>query len=333
MEALRDGPMVVAVTGAAGQIGYALLPLICTGRMLGPNQHIELRLIEIEPALKALSGVEMELSDAAFPLLDKVVCTADPMVGFKDVDVCVLVGAFPRKAGMERKDLIGRNSEIFKVQGEAINKVGSPNVKILVVGNPCNTNAAILSHFAPKVPKKNITAMTRLDQNRLTGMVAKRLDKSVNQVHSVLIWGNHSSTQFPDVLNAKVDGVEGGIREALGGEEYIKTALIPAIQTRGAEIIKARGASSALSAASSACDHIRDWMLGSGDRVVSMGVFADGSYNVAEGIVYSFPVKTKRGGEFEIVRGMQIDAFSKHYLDITEAELRSEFADALSLLK
>jgi len=333
VEALRPGgAMKVAVTGAAGQIGYSLLPLICSGRMFGKHQRVELRLLEITPAMGALEGVVMELEDCAFPLLENTVATDDALVAFKDVDVAVLVGAFPRKAGMERKELMSKNGSIFKEQGEAINSVASEDVKVVVVGNPANTNANILSQFAPRVPKQNITAMTRLDHNRLVGMVATKLDKSVTDISGVVIWGNHSSTQYPDVLNASVAGVDGSVREALGGEEWLASELIPAVQKRGAAIIAARKLSSAMSAANAACDHVRDWLLGSGDRIVSMAVPADGSYNIADGIWFSFPVRTTRGGKYEIQKDMMIDAFSQERINITEKELREEREDALAMI-
>jgi len=324
--------MKVAVTGAAGQIGYSLLPMIAGGRMFGKSQRVELRLLEIAPAMEALGGVVMELDDCAFPLLEKVVATDDPLVAFADVDVCVLVGAFPRKAGMERKELMSKNAMIFKQQGEAINSVASEDVKIVVVGNPANTNALILSQYAPRVPKENITAMTRLDHNRLVGMVASKLDKEVDDIRGVVIWGNHSSTQYPDVLNATVSGVDGSIRDALGGEDWLASELIPKVQKRGAAIIAARKLSSAMSAANAACDHVRDWLLGSGDRIVSMGVFADGSYNIAEGIVFSYPVCTMRGGKYEIQKNLIIDNFSQERINVTENELREERSDALAMV-
>ncbi|KAA8491218.1 Malate dehydrogenase, cytoplasmic [Porphyridium purpureum] len=332
MDIGSKGVVRVVVTGAAGQIGYSLVPLIAGGKMLGPGVKVELRLVEIPPAMGALEGVKMELEDCAFPLLDKVVCTSDAAEAFVDVDICILVGAFPRKAGMERKDLLAKNAAIFKAQGEALNSVASPNVKVVVVGNPANTNALILSTFAPNVPKSNITALTRLDHNRLKAMVALKLDKNVTYVDGAVIWGNHSATQFPDVLNCKVDGISDPIREAVGGEAYLRDELIPKIQKRGAAIIAARGLSSAMSAANAICDHMNDWLHGTGDKYVSMAVFADGSYGISEGIVYSMPVRTMKGGSYEIVQGLTVDAFSQEYMKATEAELRAEREDALSIL-
>jgi len=254
-----DRPIRVAVTGAAGQIGYALLPLICTGRMFGMSQKVSLHLLEITPALTALSGVAMELEDCAFPVLESILATDDAAECFKDVDVAMLVGSFPRKAGMERKELLSKNGAIFQSQGEILEAVASKDVKIVIVGNPANTNALILSYFAKSIPVQNISALTRLDHNRTVGFVAKKLGASVNNVEGVIIWGNHSSTQYPDVSNAKVKGFNQSIVEAMGGVEYLEEAMIPFIQGRGASIIAARKLSSAMSAANAACDHVRDW--------------------------------------------------------------------------
>jgi len=326
-----DRPIRVAVTGAAGQIGYALLPLICTGRMFGMSQKVSLHLLEITPALTALSGVAMELEDCAFPVLESILATDDAAECFKDVDVAMLVGSFPRKAGMERKELLSKNGAIFQSQGEILEAVASKDVKIVIVGNPANTNALILSYFAKSIPVQNISALTRLDHNRTVGFVAKKLGASVNNVEGVIIWGNHSSTQYPDVSNAKVKGFNQSIVEAMGGVEYLEEAMIPFIQGRGASIIAARKLSSAMSAANAACDHVRDWLLGSNGRIVSMAVRSEGEYDIPKGIWYSFPVQCSRGGEFTIVQGLDVSDFSRARMDATAKELTEEREAALSL--
>ncbi|KAJ8906187.1 hypothetical protein NDN08_002682 [Rhodosorus marinus] len=326
-----DRPIRVAITGAAGQIGYALLPLICTGRMFGMSQKVSLHLLEITPALTALSGVVMELEDCAFPILDSILATDDPAECFKDVDVAMLVGSFPRKAGMERKELLSKNGAIFHGQGEILEAVASKDVKIVIVGNPANTNALILSYFAKGIPVQNISALTRLDHNRTVGLVAKKLGTSVANVEGVVIWGNHSSTQYPDVSNAKVKGFSQSIVEAMGGVEYLEEAMIPHIQGRGASIIAARKLSSAMSAANAACDHVRDWLLGSNGRIVSMAVHSSGEYDIPKGIWYSFPVQCSRGGKFTIVQGLNVSDFSRARMDATAKELTEEREAALSL--
>mmetsp|Transcript_7070 Transcript_7070/g.21565 ORF Transcript_7070/g.21565 Transcript_7070/m.21565 type:complete len:341 (+) Transcript_7070:28-1050(+) len=326
-----DRAVRVAITGAAGQIGYALLPMICTGKMFGLNQRVSVHLLEIPPAMEALKGVVMELEDCAFPLLEEIVASDDAETAFKGVDVAVLVGAFPRKAGMERRELLSKNGTIFKAQGEVLQTVASQDVKVLVVGNPANTNALILKHFAKEIPPENITAMTRLDLNRARGLVAKKLKKSVNDVENIILWGNHSSTQFPDVSHARVARLDVSVSEALGGEEYLKDEFIPTIQSRGAAIIAARKLSSAMSAANAACDHIRDWLLGTNGRVVSMAVCSDGSYDVPSGIWYSFPVTTSRGGKYTIQKDYSISDFSRKYLQKTADELTQEKDTAMDL--
>lgn len=322
--------LVVAVTGAAGQISYSLLPLLANGTVFGPHQAIQLRLLEIPPALTALSGVVMELTDGAYPLLESVVETSDPMVAFQNADVAMLVGSFPRKQGMERKDLLSKNVPIFKTQGNALSEVANRDVKVVVVGNPANTNAMVLNRFAPNVPPRNISALTRLDHNRACAQVARKMGVSVGQVDGVCIWGNHSSTQYPDVVRATADGVP--VLAKLGGTEAVAEGFIPLIQKRGAAVIKARGLSSAMSAANAIADHTRSWICGD-DKIVSMAVPADGSYGIPEGIYYSFPVRCIGRGQYEIVQGIAIDDFSRRYIDATRDELLAEREEAASLLE
>ncbi len=314
-------PVRVAITGAAGQIGYQLLFRIAAGDMLGQEQPIILQLLEIPPAMGAVQGVVMELEDCAFPLLHSVIASDDPNVAFKDADYALLVGARPRGPGMERSDLLEANGAIFTVQGKAINDHASKDIKVLVVGNPANTNAMIAMESAPDIDNKQFTAMTRLDHNRAMGQLAAKTGKQTNDVTNMTIWGNHSSTQYPDIANVKIDGVAA---TDLVDEDYFRNDFIPTVQKRGAAIIKARGASSAASAASSAIDHMRTWSLGSsqGDWV-SMGIPADGSYGVEPGIIFSYPA-TCKDGQYEIVQGLEIDAFSQARLDVTEKELREE---------
>jgi malate dehydrogenase len=314
-------PVRVTVTGAAGQIGYALLFRIASGSMLGNDQPVILQLLDITPAQNALNGVKMELDDCAFPLLAGVVCTDDPKVAFKDADYALLVGARPRGPGMERKDLLEANAAIFSVQGKAIAEVANKNIKVLVVGNPANTNALIAQRNAIGIEPKNFTAMTRLDHNRAMSQLAEKTGTTVNDVTNMTIWGNHSSTQYPDLFHAKV---KGKTAIELVDQEWYKGTYIPAVQQRGAAIIAARGASSAASAANAAIDHMRTWALGTnGDDWVSMGVYSDGSYGIAQGLIYSFPVRCKNGA-WEIVQGLSIDAFSQEKMKATEKELAEE---------
>jgi malate dehydrogenase len=314
-------PVRVTVTGAAGQIGYALLFRIASGAMLGEDQPVILQLLDITPALDALQGVKMELEDCAFPLLAGVVCTDDPNVGFKDTDYALLVGARPRGPGMERKDLLEANAAIFSVQGKAIDENASKNIKVLVVGNPANTNALITQRNAPSINPRNFTAMTRLDHNRALTQIAQKTGKTVTDVTNMTIWGNHSATQYPDLFNAKVSGQTAA---DLVDQEWLENEFIPVVQQRGAAIIKARGASSAASAANAAIDHMRSWALGTdGDDWVSMGVYSDGSYGIAEGLIYSFPCRCK-DGEWEIVQGLPVNDFSRGKMDATAAELTEE---------
>ncbi len=314
-------PVRVAVTGAAGQIGYSLLFRIAAGDMLGKNQPVILQLLEITPALKALNGVVMELRDCAFPLLADIVTSDDPMVAFKDADYALLVGAMPRKAGMERGDLLGANGGIFKPQGQALNAVASRDVKVLVVGNPANTNALIAQQNAPDLKPEQFTAMVRLDHNRAISQLAEKTGQPVNAIQNITIWGNHSSTQYPDLSQATVNG-----QPALDlvDREWYEGIYIPTVAKRGAAIIEARGASSAASAASAAIDHMRDWALGTPEgQWVSMGIPSDGSYGVPQGLIYGFPVRCS-GGEYEIVQGLEVSDFSRGKMDATAQELTEE---------
>ncbi len=314
-------PVRIAVTGAAGQIGYQLCFRLAAGDMLGKDQPVILQLLEITPALDALKGVVMELSDAAFPLLQGIVATDKPEEAFKDIDFGLLVGARPRGPGMERKDLLLANAQIFSVQGKALDAVAKRSVKILVVGNPANTNALIASKNAPGIDPNQFTAMTRLDHNRALSQLAEKTGKHTTSIRKMLIWGNHSSTQYPDLNFCTVDGKPA---KSLVDDAWYKETFIPTVQQRGAAIIKARGASSAASAASSALDHVRDWVLGTpeGDWV-SMGVPSDGSYGIPEGVIYSYPV-TCNNGKHEIVQGLSIDEFSRDRMDKSDKELREE---------
>ena len=315
-------PVRVAVTGAAGQIGYSLLFRIASGSMLGPQTPVILQLLEITPALKALEGVKMELDDCAFPLLAGVVCTDDADVAFGDADVALLVGAMPRKAGMERSDLLSANGGIFKPQGQALSNSAKKDVKVLVVGNPANTNALIAQQNAPGLDARRFTAMTRLDHNRAVTQLAQRVGASVNDVTNMTIWGNHSVTQYPDLYHAMVGGKNA--HELVGDHAWYADTYIPTVAKRGAAIIEARGASSAASAANAAVDHIRSWSLGTapGDWV-SMAVPSDGSYGVPEGLISSFPC-TCANGEYSIVQGLDINEFSRGRIDATAAELAEE---------
>jgi len=315
-------PVRVAVTGAAGQIGYSLLFRIASGAMLGPDTPVILQLLEITPALKALEGVQMELDDCAFPLLADVVGTDDANVAFGDADIAMLVGAMPRKAGMERSDLLSANGGIFQPQGKALSDSASKNVKVLVVGNPANTNALIALHNAPNLDPGQFTAMTRLDHNRAMTQIARKLGSTVAGVKKMTIWGNHSTTQYPDLFHCEVDGKNA--YEAVGDHAWVDGTFIPTVAKRGAAVIEARGASSAASAANAAIDHVRTWVLGTpeGDWV-SMAVPSDGSYGVPEGIVSSFPCVC-RDGRYEIVQGLDIDDYSRGKIDASAGELVEE---------
>ena len=319
---MAKSPIRVAVTGAAGQIGYSLLFRIASGAMLGEDQPVALQLLEITPALGALRGVAMELEDCAFPLLTEVVETDDPDVAFGDAGVALLVGAMPRKAGMERSDLLSANGGIFKPQGEALGRSAAKDVKILVVGNPANTNALIAMNNAAGLDPARFTAMTRLDHNRAMAQLAQRVGAPVSDVTNMTIWGNHSTTQYPDLFHAKVGGRSGV--DAVGDMEWVESTYIPTVAKRGAAIIDARGASSAASAANAAIDHVHDWHLGTpeGDWV-SMAIPSDGSYGVPEGLISSFPCVCK-DGEYQIVQGLDIDEFSRERIDASVAELAEE---------
>ena len=314
-------PVRVAVTGAAGQISYSMLFRIASGAMLGPDQPVILQLLEISPAMGALDGVVMELDDCAFPTLAGIVTSDNPQVAFRDVDFALLVGARPRGPGMERKDLLTANAQIFSVQGKALNEVANRDVKVLVVGNPANTNALITAANAPDIKPGQITAMTRLDHNRAISQLASRCGVHSTGVSRMIIWGNHSATQYPDLHHALVDGKPATDCVELS---WMRDEFIPIVQQRGAAIIQARGASSAASAGSAAIDHMRTWAVGSPDADwVSMGVPSDGSYGIAPGIMYSYPVKCT-GGAYEIVQDLEINEFSREKMSITEQELREE---------
>ncbi|SEP90804.1 malate dehydrogenase [Ectothiorhodospira magna] len=314
-------PVRVAVTGAAGQISYSLLFRIASGDMLGKDQPVILQLLEITPAMDALRGVVMELEDCAFPLLAGVVISDKPEEAFAQADYALLVGARPRGPGMERKDLLEANAAIFSVQGKALNAVASRQVKVLVVGNPANTNALIAQRNAPDLDPRNFTAMTRLDHNRALAQLAGKTGAATTDIRQMIIWGNHSATQYPDISQATV---KGDAAAALVPRDWYETDFIPTVQQRGAAIIKARGASSAASAAGSAIDHIRDWALGTPDGDwVSMAVPSDGSYGIEKGLIYSFPV-TCKNGDYTIVQGLDIDTFSRERMTVTERELQEE---------
>jgi malate dehydrogenase len=322
-------PVRVAVTGAAGQIGYALLFRIAAGDMLGPDQPVILHLLEITPALPALNGVVMELDDCAFPLLAGVVATDDANVAFKGVDYALLVGARPRGPGMERKDLLSANGAIFGPQGKALNAHAKRDVKVLVVGNPANTNALIAQANAPDLDPKCFTAMVRLDHNRAKGQLAAKAGAHNTDVRKMIIWGNHSSTQYPDIHHATV---KGGSALSLVDQAWYEKEFIPTVQQRGAAIIKARGASSAASAASAAIDHMHSWALGTAESDwVSMGIPSDGSYGIKPGVIYGYPV-TCKNGKYEIVQGLEINDFSRARMDATDKELREERAAVAHLL-
>jgi malate dehydrogenase len=322
-------PVRVTVTGAAGQISYSLLFRIAAGEMLGPNQPVILQMLEITPALEALKGVAMELEDCAFPLLAGVVCTDQAEVAFKDSDYALLVGARPRGPGMERKDLLEANAAIFSVQGKAINDHANPAIKVLVVGNPANTNALIAQRNAPSINPRQFTAMTRLDHNRAMSQIADKAGKTINEVKQMTIWGNHSATQYPDIHHSTVDGK---LAIDLVDQQWYEDQFIPTVQQRGAAIIKARGASSAASAANAAIAHMNSWALGTdANDWVSMGVYSDGSYGITEGLIYSFPC-TCQDGDWKIVQGLEINDFSREKMTATENELNEEKEGVAHLL-
>jgi malate dehydrogenase len=325
---VSDGPVTVAVTGAAGQIGYALLPRIAAGDLLGDDTPVELRLLEIPDAMKALAGVVMELEDSAFPLLESAEITDDPKVAFEGANIALLVGARPRGKGMERSDLLEANGGIFKPQGEAINAGAADDVRVLVVGNPANTNCLIAMNHAPDVPRERFTAMMRLDHNRAKAQLARKAGAHVRDVRRITIWGNHSTTQYPDITHAMI-----GDRPAteIVERDWLVDEFIPTVQKRGAAVIEARGASSAKSAASAALDHVRDWVGGTpDDDWVSMGIPSDGSYGIEGGLISGLPC-TCSGGEWSIVEGLEIDEFSRERIDASVDELKQE-RDAVAQL-
>lgn len=313
-------PVSVTVTGAAGQISYSLLFRIVSGEMLGADQPIILKLLEIPPAMEALSGVVMELNDLASPLIQEIVATSDPDVAFKDTQYALLVGSRPRGPGMERKDLIEANAQIFSVQGKSINDNSNSNIKVLVVGNPANTNCLIAQRNAPDLDPRQFTAMTRLDHNRAVSQLAEKTGKHVSDVTGVMIWGNHSATQYPDIAHATVAGTAA---TALVDQDWIENTFIPKVQKRGAEIIKARGSSSAASAANAAIEHMQDWVSGSDGRRVSMAVYSDGSYAIEQGLFYSYPCICV-AGDWSIEQNLKVDSFARQKMAATEKELLEE---------
>ncbi|GGI52975.1 malate dehydrogenase [Oxalicibacterium solurbis] len=320
---MAKAPMRVAVTGAAGQIGYSLLFRIANGDMLGKDQPVILQLLEIndEKAQKALKGVMMEIDDCAFPLLAGMTAHSDAMTAFKDADVALLVGARPRGPGMERKDLLEANAQIFTVQGKALDAVASRNVKVLVVGNPANTNAHIAMKSAPSLPAKNFTAMLRLDHNRALSQIAAKTGKPVSSIEKLCVWGNHSPTMYPDYRFATADGQP--VKAMINDDIWNKDVFLPTVGKRGAAIIDARGLSSAASAANAAIDHVRDWVLGTNGKWTTMGIPSDGSYGIPKDIIFGFPVTTENG-EYKIIQGLEIDAFSQERINLTLKELTEE---------
>jgi malate dehydrogenase len=328
---MAKAPMRVAVTGAAGQIGYSLLFRIANGDLLGKDQPVILQLLEIpdEKAQKALAGVMMELEDCAFPLLAGVTAHSDPMTAFKDIDVALLVGARPRGPGMERKDLLSANAQIFTAQGKALNAVAKKTVKVLVVGNPANTNAYIAMKSAPDIPAKNFTAMLRLDHNRALSQLAKKLNKPVADIEKLVVWGNHSPTMYPDHRFATIDGKS--VKEMINDDAWIKDVFIPTVGKRGAAIIDARGLSSAASAANAAIDHMHDWVLGTNGKWVTMGIPSKGEYGIPAEVIYGFPVVCENG-EYKMIEGLEIDEFSRERMNHTLNELLEEQAGVKHLL-
>jgi len=325
-----SAPIKVCITGAAGQIGYSLVYMIGSGAVFGPEQPVCLQLLDIPVMMPVLKGVAMEIDDCALPCVRSVIATAEASEAFHDVDAAFLVGAMPRKEGMERKDLLAANVKIFKVQGEALDKHAKKTVRVLVVGNPANTNALICSQYAPSIPKQNFSAMTRLDQNRAQAQIAGRLSVPITDVANVIIWGNHSATQFPDVSHATVQGKK--VVDAVGDEAWIRGEFITTVQKRGAAVIAARKLSSAMSAAKAACDHMKSLFQGTlPGQYVSMGVFSDGSYDTPEGVMFSFPV-TIKDKEWTIVKGLALDDFCKEKLRVTGEELCSERVEAIAVI-
>ena len=326
---MAKAPMRVAVTGAAGQIGYSLLFRIANGDMLGKDQPVILQLLDLPQAQAAVKGVVMELEDCAFPLLAGVVITDDPKVAFKDADVALLVGARPRSKGMERKDLLEANAQIFTVQGKALDEVASRDVKVLVVGNPANTNAYIAMKSAPNLKRENFTAMLRLDHNRALSQVAAKTGKPVSSIEKLFVWGNHSPTMYADYRYATVDGKS--VKDLINDQVWNNDVFLPTVGKRGAAIIEARGLSSAASAANAAIDHVHDWVLGSNGKVVTMGIPSNGEYGIPKDVMFGYPVTTANG-KYEIVQGLEIDAYSQEKINITLKELEEERAGVQHLL-
>ncbi|UJR15286.1 hypothetical protein I4U23_002239 [Adineta vaga] len=323
-------PIRIVITGAAGQIAYSLIHQICNGDVFGKDQSVILHLLDITPMMGVLQGVVMEIEDTSLPLVKGAIPTDSEETAFKDVDVALFVGAMPRKEGMERKDLLNANVKIFKSQGTALDKFAKKNVKVLVVGNPANTNCYILAHYAPSIPRENFTCLTRLDHNRAKAQIANRLKVSPENVKNVIIWGNHSSTQFPDVRSAtvNVNGKDTPAYDAIKDDNWIKNDFVSTVQKRGAAVIAARKLSSAMSAAKAICDHMRDWWQGTKDNEwVSMGIISDGSYDIEKGLVFSYPVQIK-DGKISIVQGLKIDDWSREMLEKTQKELSEEKNDA-----
>lgn len=322
----EKAPLRVVITGAAGQIAYSLIYQVASGYVFGPDQPLALHLLDIAPMMGVLNGVVMEIQDCAMPLVRETIATDDPNVAFKDIDAAFLVGAMPRKEGMERKDLLAANVKIFKVQGEALDKFAKKSVKVLVVGNPANTNALICSHYAPSIPKENFSAMTRLDQNRAAAQLANKLGQPISAIKKVTIWGNHSSTQFPDAGQATCNGQAVELDQA-----WLETEFVPTVQKRGAAVIAARKLSSAMSAAKAASDHMKSWFGSTpAEDWVSMGVFSDGSYDTPEGVMFSFPI-TIKDGKWTIVQGLQMSDFAKEKLALTGKELCEERVEAMAV--
>jgi len=313
-------PIKVAVTGAAGQISYSLVFRIASGQMLGDDQPIILQLLEIPPAMEALSGVVMELKDCAFPLVQEIIATDNPDVAFADSEIALLVGSRPRGPGMERKDLLEANAQIFSVQGKALNEKASKDIRVLVVGNPANTNCLIAQKNAPDIDPRRFSAMTRLDHNRALTQLAEKTQTHTTDINGMIIWGNHSATQYPDINHATVGGISAS---NLVDQAWIESTFIPTVQQRGAEVIASRGLSSAASAANAAIDHIRDWVHGTNQEIVSMGVYSDGSYGIDSGLIYSFPCVCDTG-EWRIVQGLELSEFSRTKILATEMELKEE---------
>lgn len=330
-------PIRVLVTGAAGQIAYSLLYSIANGDVFGKQQTVALHLLDITPMMTALGGVKLELEDCSLPLLVGVVATDQEAVAFKDIDVAILAGSMPRREGMERKDLLAANVKIFKSQGKALDTYAKKSVKVLVVGNPANTNCLIASKNAPSLPKENFSCLTRLDHNRAKGQIALKLNITSDNVKNVTIWGNHSSTQFPDIRHAKVVLANNETKSALAAiqdDNWVKNEFIPLVQTRGAAVLAARKLSSAMSAAKAICDHVRSWWFGTGkEEWVSMGVVSDGSYGIEEGLVYSFPVLVDGNKKWTIVQGLEIDDWARGLMDKTANELIQERDDAFESTK